>query len=132
MRKWRWELLSLGALIGILLIHWCLIIPLIPAIYHDEAPSWALELINFAYPRFSVAKHRFPETFFLEKANQLIFRLSFCVLCVISYQLLLKKNEAFSNWQTQFWNAKVKYSEVYMIPMLYFCLLYTSPSPRDA
>jgi hypothetical protein len=46
-------------------------------IYSGSAEGWLKLTVNKIYPRFSVEKERFPLSFFMEKADQVIIRFSF-------------------------------------------------------
>lgn len=54
--------------------------PLVAEVYEGQAPDWFRELVNLAYPRFTVEKQRFELGFFQHKADQIILR--FCLVLI--------------------------------------------------
>lgn len=65
---------------------------LISQLYNGNAPVWASSFIDFLYPRFKVALHRFPLDFFIDKANQVVFRAySVAVIAVVIFRFYNKK-----------------------------------------
>jgi hypothetical protein len=55
--------------------------------YTGEAPDWFMQVVSTLYPRFEVEKQRFELAFFLDKADQVVIRMS--LLLVLSAALLL-------------------------------------------
>lgn len=62
-------------------------------IYHSESIEgfWA-GIIKTFYPRFFVEKHRFNLTFFLQKAEQILWRLALLSLLISGVLIFLRKN----------------------------------------
>ena len=69
-------------------------------IYSGSGDGWLKSIIEKIYPRFSVEKERFPLSFFLEKADQVIIRLSLLSLIAAALLILSAYNEKFQ----RLWN----------------------------
>ncbi len=92
--------------------------------YAGDAPAWFAYLVDKLQPRFSVEKHRFPVDFFLEKADQLIFR----ALLVIFLSGVLFHSLNKSVWQ-KFWAKETDASPIQRASLrilLYLGVIYFS------
>jgi len=73
--------------------------------YEQKAPNWFQSLVQIIYPRFGVEKQRFPLSFFLQKADQVILRFAL-VGIMSSIFLLLRQSPAFFRQKIrQYWDA---------------------------
>ena len=91
---------------------------------NGEGPDILTQLISFLYPRFSVEVQRLSHDFFLQKADQLIFRSHFLLLLVIFFIILYPK-PSIKNSINRFWNknSSTKSSKI-LIQSFYLVLFF--------
>jgi hypothetical protein len=110
-----------------LVLYYVLFRNLVEAAYQNEAPVWFEELIQAVYPRFTIEKHRFNLHFFLEKADQVIWR--FCALqaLVLSGLYSYRVFPGFRTKFIDFWQRPVSVIQVRILSVLFYSGIIFSP-----
>jgi hypothetical protein len=94
--------------------------------YEGNAPVWLENLMQLVYPRFEVEKHRFELSFFINKADQLVFRLIFLAFITALYFILARSGH-YQQRLESFWNRKEKRKKirnliiVFYLGVIYYC-----------
>lgn len=92
-------------------------------IYEGQADAWLLELVNQVYPRFLVEKQRLPAHFFLQKADQVIFRATLCTLGLSAFLYFYAKKNTFRSSLHRFWDQKMETKYATRVTQVFFTLL---------
>jgi hypothetical protein len=88
-------------------------------IYAGSSESWLKWMVNKIYPRFSVERARFPLSFFLDKADQVIIR--FSLICGLAALFLLLKgnSEKFQRAWMKYLHGTTSILNISMIRILF-------------
>jgi|SRR6185437_2502787 len=97
--------------------------PLIIEAYYGNAPEWFSELISFLYPRFEIEKERFDVIFFLERADQVLYR--FTIISIIAAVILhlFHTSETFKSKFNNFWNPSTSKHNITVLRVLFYLSL---------
>jgi hypothetical protein len=87
------------------------------------APDWFQALVNTAYPRLAVEKHRFEATFFLRKADQVVLRFALVAGLLVTGRYLLGRRPALWVYGHAFWNRPVPAGRVRVLRILFYATL---------
>jgi hypothetical protein len=87
------------------------------------APEWFQALVNAAYPRLAVEKHRFEAAFFLRKADQVVLRFALVAGLLVTGRYLLGRRPALWVYLHAFWNHPVPVSRVRVLRILFYANL---------
>ncbi len=112
-----------GLLILGVLCYFFLIRDLITQLYNGHSPSWFAEIIHAVYPRFAVEKQRFELDFFLQKANQLVFRFVLVNLVGMILIYLYQYSQSFREKMKDFWHYPTNTRNIAIIRKLFFGIL---------
>jgi hypothetical protein len=88
-------------------------------IYSGSGDGWLRFVIDKIYPRFSVEKQRFPLSFFLQKADQLIIRYSLVSLIAVILLLLSDHSEKFRSVWNNYLHSTTPIANVSFIRVLF-------------
>jgi hypothetical protein len=88
-------------------------------IYAGSSESWIKWMVDKIYPRFSVEKARFPLSFFLDKADQVIIRLSLISALAALFLLLKGSSEKFQNAWMRYLHDTTSVLNISMIRILF-------------
>ncbi|MCP4522476.1 MAG: hypothetical protein GY827_12415 [Cytophagales bacterium] len=122
-RRQQYILTIIGSLllIGTHIFYFAYLREQVGFLYEGKADTWFQEIIEQVYPRFEVEKHRFNLSFFLEKSQQVILRVSMFVLFLM--MLLWVKTESIKKYFNQ---KKDIQNEQYFRVLFYACVLIVS------
>ena len=87
------------------------------------APDWFQGLVNAAYPRLAVEKHRFEAAFFLRKADQVVLRFALVAGLLVTGRYLLGRRPALWVYGHAFWNRPVPAVRVRVLRILFYAAL---------
>jgi hypothetical protein len=87
------------------------------------APEWFQGLVNAAYPRLAVEKHRFEAAFFLRKADQVVLRFALVAGLLVTGRYLLGRRPAWWVSLHAFWNRPVPVDRVRVLRILFYAAL---------
>ncbi len=93
------------------------------AAVEGTAPEWFQGLVNTAYPRLAVEKHRFEAAFFLRKADQVVIRFVLVAGLLVTGRYLLGRRPALWVYLHAFWNHPVPASRVRVLRILFYAAL---------
>ncbi len=95
--------------------------------YEGNAPAWFERLIKGIYPRFSTEKERFDLGFFLEKAQQVVWRWALVATAIAGLMFALRRSLRFERRWAGFWQPTTTRRAVHVLVGLYvFALIYTT------
>ncbi|TAD98946.1 MAG: hypothetical protein EAZ97_10025 [Bacteroidetes bacterium] len=80
---------------------------LIVLFFQDQTPEYFNEFAYQFYPRLLVDKQRFEADFFLAKADQVLFRLGFCLFLGLIFSYFYKQKNAFQKYIKTFFSLKI-------------------------
>jgi hypothetical protein len=87
------------------------------------APEWFQGLVNAAYPRLAVEKHRFEAAFFLRKADQVVLRFALVAGLLVTGRYLIGRRPALWVYLHAFWNRPVPAGRVRVLRILFYAAL---------
>jgi hypothetical protein len=87
------------------------------------APEWFQGLVNAAYPRLAVEKHRFEAAFFLRKADQVVLRFALVAGLLLTGRYLLGRRPGLWVYLHAFWNRPVPTGRVRVLRILFYASL---------
>ncbi|MBD0258562.1 MAG: hypothetical protein ICV83_22840 [Cytophagales bacterium] len=87
------------------------------------APEWFQGLVNAAYPRLAVEKHRFEPAFFLRKADQVVLRFALVAGLLVTGRYLLGRRPAWWASLHAFPNRPVPANRVRVLRILFYAAL---------
>ncbi len=118
------SLLGIGILLLIVVDLWYGLYGrgLVELVYQDEAPAWFRQTVEFFYPRFNTEKHRFDFYFFLEKADQVIWRANLCSILLGLLVILFYGNSHLRTKVKDFWSQSTSRKNIRVLRIL--CLLF--------
>lgn len=90
--KDKFSLLVLMAVITIATgLYVGIVRPLIPELLHGSAPVWLQSIADSFYPRLSAESQRLSPAFFIQKADQIVFRFGLAAACFCCWWLYKKQ-----------------------------------------
>jgi hypothetical protein len=104
----------------VLLFHYFYLRTSIINIYQGDPDAFLNFLIDNFYPRFAVEKQRFDLTFFLKKANQVVFRFIFVYYILLLLIYLYKENISFWLKIQKFLYAKTSVKNIAVLRIIFF------------
>lgn len=113
---WAWLICVLGIVIFYVLVGR----PLVVEAYQDAAPVWFNFIINVLYPRFWVEKYRFELGFFLQKADQVLFRFALVNGMAIAFTIFFSYSPSFKRRVSRFWSSSVPVKRVTWLRILLY------------
>jgi hypothetical protein len=120
MKKERLASFIILALTGTLVLWYILGIRSgLSEIYAGSSESWLKWVVDKIYPRFSVEKARFPLSFFLDKADQVIIRFSLISLIIALFLLLKTSSEKFQKAWMKYLHGTTSMLNISMIRILF-------------
>ncbi|QHT67527.1 hypothetical protein GXP67_13270 [Rhodocytophaga rosea] len=115
-----------GYLIWLLLIglqvavYYMLFRNLVEAAYQNQAPAWFNNLVQAIYPRFTVEKHRFDIHFFLQKADQVVWRFYGLQVMVLAGLYSFRFLPGFRTRFIDFWQRPVSVMQVRILSIVFY------------
>ena len=85
----------------------------------EQAPEFFVYWIELIYPRYFTEKHRFDPVFFLQKADQVIYRFSFVLFSAISFIYFYFFNLGFQQKIIKFWDQKTSTKNINILRICY-------------
>ncbi|MBC8110546.1 MAG: hypothetical protein H7Y04_05745 [Verrucomicrobia bacterium] len=105
---------------GVLSVYFLFVPNLIAEIFAGEAPVWFTHLIHTIYPRFEVEKNRFSLDFFLNKANQVVIRLTLFNSLLFTFLFFYERNNKFRHQINNFFRQKAEKSNLRFLCILFY------------
>ena len=97
--------LIFGLLIAGVLSYWLGWRHWVVLAYEQKAPDWFQALIQMVYPRFGVEKQRFSLDFFLNKADQVMYRLALVSIIAFVFFWLMQHRATFRQKINHYWDG---------------------------
>jgi len=97
--------------------------PLITQAYVGDAPEWFETAIKFLYPRFEIEKERFDVTFFLSRADQVLYRFTVVSIIFSTVFYLVKTSATFQIKLNDFWNRETSKKNIAVLRVLFYLSL---------
>ena len=85
----------------------------------EQAPEFFVHWVELIYPRYLTEKHRFDPVFFIQKADQVIYRLTFVLFSVILFIYLYFFNSTFQQRVVNFWDKKTTLKNINILRICY-------------
>ena len=95
--------------------------PLVPALYEGSAPGLLQHLVEEIYPRLAVEKQRFNVTFFLSRADQVLFRFNLAFILLL---VCLNSRQAFGKWFIRLASRRdLPVQQAVMLRIFFYCCM---------
>jgi hypothetical protein len=96
--------------------------------YHQDAPLWFMRLLEIFYPRFFTERNRFDLGFFLQRAEQIIWRGELILILGLSFSAFYTYKSDFRKRVQTFWNGTVATRQVLLLKWAFVIIMLLATS----